>query len=91
MGNLRCKSGDLAIVRVSASGNLGRIVEVVRPAPPAEGYSFEWDARSVGAELVDCDGRIVESFYIEDCCLTPITGLPLEFLVETDVEDGHHV
>lgn len=90
---LRCKVGDLAIIRTSSyPENIGRIVEVVRVSDIFGDGPFYWliraNGRSLSAASLEAHKYLGQFSEINcaDSDLTPITGLPVE--EETEVEDG---
>lgn len=93
---LRCKVADLAIIVSSRwTENIGAIVEILA-ADTIDGDGFNWTVKNTGRRLWGTDVNGVErgdwkTIISPDSWLLPVTGLPFEDLVETDVEDHLHV
>jgi hypothetical protein len=94
---MNCKPGDLAIVVASRCvENIGRIVEVLRPA--IRGVEFDSRAPDVPTWLVKADRPLGVRGFISglprdpmlkrayaDHCLRPITGLPITDDIKDEV------
>lgn len=87
---MNCKSGDLAIIVTSdhSPENIGRIVEVVRPA--TRHFDFHKDCPDAPAWVVKADRPLARHHYLTrqrlpdacvraylDRCLRPVSGLPI--------------
>lgn len=95
---MNCKSGDLAIIVASSHSpeNIGRIVEVVRPA--VRNLEFHKDAPDTHAWIVKADRPLVRHHYLTkerlpdscvrpylDDCLRPVSGLPITDDIKDEV------
>ena len=96
---MNCKPGDLAIIVASEHSpeNIGRIVEVVRPA--IRHLEFHKDAPDMPTWIVKADRPLARYHYLtnermpdtcvrayQDRCLRPVSGLP----ITDDVTDEAH-
>jgi hypothetical protein len=69
---MRCTRGDLAVItRPNVEGNLGALVEVLRPWRVRPGW---WWVRSLSGPLPRNDGSCVEVATVADTALRPIQG-----------------
>ncbi|HIE4431949.1 TPA: hypothetical protein ACXM9H_002956 [Burkholderia multivorans] len=81
---MNCKPGDLAVmVRSEIPENIGRIFEVLSFDHATSVFSGPtWNVRTVRPAKYG-DGRMGTEGTAQDCCLRPISGVP----VTDDVED----
>lgn len=79
---LRCKVGQSAYIVRPATMNIGRVVQILRPSLPMDGYAA-WVVGVRGEPLAGISRSRKEpgsgmEVSVRDDCLLPITGLPTE-------------
>lgn len=85
---MNCKPGDLAYIVESAfPENLGRVVEVIDAYGMFRDEGFCWNIRAnsplTGEGEIDGTIMFLCEGFIQDACLRPISGVP----IESDVKD----